>query len=119
MTSLPSSLATHTVRLSTRLTPSLRQHLLTLCHKGSNGGGHRLRQSDRRLARRAVQQLARQLASAQIPTAELHGDLGRVAVSGTLRSSHPARARPMVATDIAARANARGPWPGYQGASAE
>jgi hypothetical protein len=60
MTSLPSSLATHTVRASTRLTPLLRQHLLTLCHKGSRSGGHR-------------------------------GDLGSVALSGTLRRSDPAR----------------------------
>jgi superfamily II DNA/RNA helicase len=53
--------------------------------------------------RRSAQRLARQLASAQIPTAELHGDLGQSARERNLASFASGEVRVLVATDIAAR----------------
>jgi superfamily II DNA/RNA helicase len=53
--------------------------------------------------RRSAQRLARQLASAQIPAAELHGDLGQSARERNLASFVSGATRVMVATDIAAR----------------
>jgi superfamily II DNA/RNA helicase len=53
--------------------------------------------------RRSAQRLARQLASAQIPAAELHGDLGQNARERNLASFVSGATRVMVATDIAAR----------------
>jgi len=53
--------------------------------------------------KRSAQRLARQLAAAQIPAAELHGDLGQGARERNLASFASGAARVMVATDIAAR----------------
>jgi superfamily II DNA/RNA helicase len=53
--------------------------------------------------RHSAQRLARQLASAQIPAAELHGNLGQSARERNLASFASGGARVMVATDIAAR----------------
>jgi superfamily II DNA/RNA helicase len=53
--------------------------------------------------RRSAQRLARQLTAAQIPAAELHGDLGQGARERNLASFASGAARVMVATDIAAR----------------
>ncbi len=53
--------------------------------------------------RRSAQRLARQLTSAHIPAAELHGDLGQSARERNLASFTSGAARVMVATDIAAR----------------
>jgi superfamily II DNA/RNA helicase len=53
--------------------------------------------------RRSAQQLARQLAAARIPAAELHGNLGQGARERNLASFASGVARVMVATDIAAR----------------
>jgi superfamily II DNA/RNA helicase len=53
--------------------------------------------------RRSAQRLARQLTSARIPAAELHGDLGQSARERNLASFASGAARVMVATDIAAR----------------
>jgi superfamily II DNA/RNA helicase len=53
--------------------------------------------------RRSAQRLARQLAAAHIPAAELHGDLGQSARERNLASFASGAARVMVATDIAAR----------------
>jgi superfamily II DNA/RNA helicase len=53
--------------------------------------------------RRSAQRLARQLASARIPAAELHGDLGQSARERNLASFASGAARVLVATDIAAR----------------
>jgi superfamily II DNA/RNA helicase len=51
----------------------------------------------------SAQRLARQLAAAQIPAAELHGDLGQGARERNLASFASGATRVMVATDIAAR----------------
>jgi len=53
--------------------------------------------------KRSAHRLARQLAAAQIPAAELHGDLGQGARERNLASFASGAARVMVATDIAAR----------------
>ncbi len=53
--------------------------------------------------RRSAQRLARQLVAAQIPAAELHGDLGQSARERNLASFASGATRVMVATDIAAR----------------
>ena len=53
--------------------------------------------------RRSAQRLARQLAAAHIPAAQLHGDLGQGARERNLASFASGAARVMVATDIAAR----------------
>jgi len=53
--------------------------------------------------KRSAQRLARQLAAAQIPAAELHGDLGQGAREQNLASFASGATRVMVATDIAAR----------------
>jgi superfamily II DNA/RNA helicase len=53
--------------------------------------------------RRSAQRLARQLTSARIPAAELHGDLGQSARERNLASFASGGARVLVATDIAAR----------------
>jgi superfamily II DNA/RNA helicase len=53
--------------------------------------------------RHSAQRLARQLTSAQIPAAELHGNLGQSARERNLASFASGGARVMVATDIAAR----------------
>ena len=53
--------------------------------------------------RRSAQRLARQLAAAHIPAAELHGDLAQSARERNLASFASGAARVMVATDIAAR----------------
>ena len=53
--------------------------------------------------KRSAHRLARQLATAQIPVAELHGDLGQGARERNLASFASGAARVMVATDIAAR----------------
>ncbi len=53
--------------------------------------------------RRSAQRLARQLAAARIPAAELHGNLGQGARERNLASFTSGTARVMVATDIAAR----------------
>jgi len=53
--------------------------------------------------KRSAQRLARQLAAARIPAAELHGDLGQGARERNLASFASGAARVMVATDIAAR----------------
>ena len=53
--------------------------------------------------RRSAKRLARHLAAAQIPAAELHGDLGQGARERNLASFASGAARVMVATDIAAR----------------
>jgi superfamily II DNA/RNA helicase len=53
--------------------------------------------------RRSAQRLARHLAAAQIPAAELHGNLGQSARERNLASFASGAARVMVATDIAAR----------------
>ena len=53
--------------------------------------------------KRSAQRLARQLTAAQIPAAELHGDLGQGARERNLASFVSGAARVMVATDIAAR----------------
>jgi superfamily II DNA/RNA helicase len=53
--------------------------------------------------KRSAQRLARQLAAAHIPAAELHGDLAQSARERNLASFTSGAARVMVATDIAAR----------------
>ena len=53
--------------------------------------------------KRSAQRLARQLAAAGIPAAELHGDLAQNARERNLASFTSGTARVMVATDIAAR----------------
>jgi superfamily II DNA/RNA helicase len=53
--------------------------------------------------RRSAQRLARELAAARIPTAELHSDLGQSARERNLASFASGTARVLVATDIAAR----------------
>jgi superfamily II DNA/RNA helicase len=53
--------------------------------------------------RRSAQRLARQLAAAQIPVAELHGDLGQSVRERNLAWFSSGEIRVMVATDIAAR----------------
>jgi superfamily II DNA/RNA helicase len=53
--------------------------------------------------RRSAQRLARQLTSARIPAAELHGDLGQTARERNLASFASGAVRVLVATDIAAR----------------
>lgn len=53
--------------------------------------------------RRSAQRLARQLTAAQIPAAELHGDLSQRARERNLAAFASGAARVMVATDIAAR----------------
>jgi superfamily II DNA/RNA helicase len=53
--------------------------------------------------RRSAQRLARQLTAAQIPAAELHGDLAQGARERNLASFASGAARVLVATDIAAR----------------
>lgn len=53
--------------------------------------------------RRSAQRLARQLAAARIPAAELHGDLAQGARERNLASFASGASRVMVATDIAAR----------------
>jgi superfamily II DNA/RNA helicase len=53
--------------------------------------------------RRSAQRLARQLAAAQIPAAELHGDLGQSARERNLALFASGATRVMVATDVAAR----------------
>ena len=53
--------------------------------------------------KRSAQRLARQLAAARIPAAELHGDLAQSVRERNLASFASGAARVMVATDIAAR----------------
>jgi superfamily II DNA/RNA helicase len=53
--------------------------------------------------KRSAERLARQLAVARIPAAELHGNLGQSARERNLASFASGAARVMVATDIAAR----------------
>jgi len=53
--------------------------------------------------KRSAQKLAHHLAAAQIPAAELHGDLGQDARERNLASFASGATRVMVATDIAAR----------------
>jgi superfamily II DNA/RNA helicase len=53
--------------------------------------------------KRSARRLARQLAAARIPAAELHGDLGQGARERNLASFASGATRVMVATDIAAR----------------
>ena len=53
--------------------------------------------------RRSAQRLARQLAAARVPAAELHGDLGQGARERNLESFASGATRVLVATDIAAR----------------
>jgi superfamily II DNA/RNA helicase len=53
--------------------------------------------------RRSAERLARQLAAARIPAAELHGNLGQSARERNLASFTSGATRVMVATDIAAR----------------
>jgi superfamily II DNA/RNA helicase len=65
------------------------------------GGEHRSLIFTR--TKRAAQRLARQLAAAHIPAAELHGDLAQGTRERNLASFSSGAARVMVATDIAAR----------------
>ena len=53
--------------------------------------------------KRSAQRLARQLAAARIPAAQLHGDLAQSARERNLASFTSGTARVMVATDVAAR----------------
>jgi superfamily II DNA/RNA helicase len=79
------------------VTPADRAAVLTTLAGGKNRSliFTRTRSSARRLAR--------QLAAARIPAAELHGDLGQGARERNLASFASGAARVLVATDIAAR----------------
>jgi len=83
-------------------------HLLTVAPPDRVGVVTALTRGDKRSliftrTKRGAQRLARQLATAGIPTAQLHGDLAQSARERNLRSFASGTARVMVATDIAAR----------------
>jgi superfamily II DNA/RNA helicase len=79
------------------ITPADRAAVLTTLAGGQNRALIFTR------TRRSAQQLARQLATARIPAAELHGNLGQSARERNLASFASGAVRVMVATDIAAR----------------
>jgi superfamily II DNA/RNA helicase len=79
------------------VTPADRMGVLTALAGGKNRSLIFTR------TKHSAQRLARQLAAASIPAAELHGNLGQSARERNLASFASGAARVMVATDIAAR----------------
>ena len=99
--------AEHTVD-SVAAPAAMVHHLLTVAQPDRVGVVTALTRGDKRSliftrTKRGAQRLARQLATAGIPTAQLHGDLAQSARERNLRSFASGTARVMVATDIAAR----------------
>jgi superfamily II DNA/RNA helicase len=83
-------------------------HLLTVAPLDRSGVVAALARGDKRSlvftrTKHGAQKLARQLAAARIPTAQLHGNLAQGARERNLRSFASGAVRVMVATDIAAR----------------
>ncbi len=100
--------ARHAADAATAAPAAVVHHLLTVTPANRTGVLAALAGGENRSliftrTRRSAERLARQLASAHIPAAELHGNLGQSARERNLASFASGAARVMVATDIAAR----------------
>jgi superfamily II DNA/RNA helicase len=100
--------ARHAADAAAATPAAMVHHLLTVTPADRTGvvaalAGGRNRSLIFTRTKRSAHRLARQLASAQIPAAELHGDLGQSARERNLASFASGTTRVMVATDVAAR----------------
>jgi superfamily II DNA/RNA helicase len=100
--------ARHAADATTSAPAAIVHHLLTVTAADRTGvvaalAGGKNRSLIFTRTRRSAQRLARQLAAAHIPAAELHGDLGQSTRERNLQSFASGATRVLVATDIAAR----------------